>query len=78
MKFRLIFKQGLKEVAVVDGVRSHDDIVEEPTKIGLDIIHVEQFLETLTGMRVHIEALPEPIKPLEEPGFSSATIRNLG
>ena len=56
LQFKLTFKQGTKTVAEVLGRESHDpastitigEAVEKVTE-------TEQFLERLTGLRVHIE-----------------------
>jgi len=51
MRFKIRIKKGLETVAEVKGILESDVKVSELEKI----IETEQFLERLTGLRVHIE-----------------------
>jgi len=54
LKFKLTFKQGVQDVAVIIGVR--DVKGSEITLAELDRIpEVEAFIEKLTGLRLHID-----------------------
>ena len=56
LQFKVTFKQGTKTVAEIIG---RDDAAESGTLTVADltenVIKTEQFLERLTGLRVHIE-----------------------
>ena len=53
MRFEVIFKEGMSEIATVRGIK---DIPSE--EIGtvefVALLSAEQFIEKLTGLRVHI------------------------
>ncbi len=55
MKFKLTFKYGPIEVAKVIGVREHSTDRLSLKDVTDGVIEAEQFLEKLTGLRVHIE-----------------------
>jgi hypothetical protein len=53
MKFRIIFKRGINTVAQVVGGEISKDLL---SMADLErVIETEQYLERLTGLRVHIE-----------------------
>ena len=54
LKFKLTFKSGIQTIAVVEGLDRHTErlLVEDMTE---NVIKTEQYLERLTGLRVHIE-----------------------
>ncbi len=55
LQFKITFKQGTREVGSIIGRRpmpARDLTIEEVTQ---QVQETEQFLEKLTGLRVHIE-----------------------
>ena len=52
MKTKIVFKQGPKVVAEVAGEITSGVTVHE---VATEVVKTEQFLERLTGLRVHIE-----------------------
>lgn len=58
MKLRITFKKGLEVVAEVNAVRPIDR--DHTTVADMErIIETEQWLEKMTGLRVHIEQVAE-------------------
>lgn len=54
LKFKLTFKRGNEVVAVVEG-RERPENALTVGDVGERLIETEQYLERLTGLRVHIE-----------------------
>jgi len=55
LKFNVTFKNGLKTVATVEGVKEVDTKDVTVNDLGEAVHQVEQHLEKLTGLRVHVE-----------------------
>lgn len=53
--FNVVFKSGLKTVATVAGVKEVDTKDVSAVDLGEAVHQVEQHLEKLTGLRVHVE-----------------------
>ena len=56
LRFRITFKASTETVAVVEGRESGIDAADlTVADVHEGVINAEQFLERLTGLRVHIE-----------------------
>lgn len=67
LRFKMTFKRGPFVVAQFDGVKTNHgtDITVDDMR---QVIVVEQFLEKLLGLRVHIETLYEEDRTAAESG----------
>ena len=55
MQFKLTFKQGTKTIGEVTGRENPDAGNLTISEVTEKVIETEQFIEKLTGLRVHIE-----------------------
>ncbi|CAB4189656.1 hypothetical protein UFOVP1196_6 [uncultured Caudovirales phage] len=57
-QFKITFKSGTKTVAEIEG-RENNPLVKDMTirEVTEGVLQTEQFLEQLTGLRVHIEQI---------------------
>jgi stage III sporulation protein SpoIIIAA len=53
MKFDVIFKKGTKAIVTIEGYNIANLVLND--EVTNKIVETEQFLERLTGYRVHIE-----------------------
>jgi hypothetical protein len=62
MQFKVVFLSGTKTIAEVEGLKDRIDAsnltVEDVTE---NVLKTEQFLERLTGLRVHIEQVHDEV-----------------
>ena len=55
MQFKITFKQGTKTVAEVIGRENPDAGNLTISEVTEKVVETEQFIEKLTGLRVHVE-----------------------
>ena len=57
MTFEVVFKSGNRTVATVEGQREVEAQHMTVHELGVQVPEAEQFLEKLTGLRVHINVV---------------------